>query len=46
MYYIFEGLYLEFTNLGVKRKCIKDHWADEGDVSGLAVVDPLASVNP
>jgi hypothetical protein len=32
--------------LRVKREGIKQHGADEGDVGGLAVVDPLPSVYP
>ena len=30
----------------VKREGVKQHGADEGDVGGLAVVDPLPGVYP
>ena len=39
-------LNLKFAYLSIKRESIKDHGADEGDVGGLAVVDPLVPVNP
>jgi hypothetical protein len=29
-------LYLKFADLGVEGKGVEEHWADEGDVSGLA----------
>ena len=37
---------LKFANLSVKREGVEQHGADEGDVGGLAVVDPLPGVYP
>ena len=37
---------LKFTDLSIKREGVKEHGADEGDVGGLAVVDPLAAIYP
>jgi hypothetical protein len=38
--------YLKLAYLSVKREGVKDHGTDEGDVGGLAVVDPLPPVYP
>ena len=38
--------YLKLACLRVKRKGIKDHGTDEGDVSCLAVVDSLLGIHP
>ena len=32
--------------MGVQREGVKHHGTDEGDVGGLAVVDPLAAIYP
>ena len=37
---------LKFADLCVEREGVEEHWADEGDVGGLAVVDPLAAIYP
>ena len=37
---------LEFTDLCVKGEGVEEHGADEGDVGGLAVVDPLPGIYP
>ena len=37
---------LELADLSVQRKGVKQHGAYEGDVGGLAVVDPLPPVYP
>ena len=38
--------YLKLAYLSVKREEVEDHGTDEGDVGGLAVVDPLPPVYP
>ena len=38
--------HLELAPLGVQGEGVKQHWADEGDAGGLAVVDPLPGVYP
>ena len=39
-------LNLKFAYLSVKWEGVEEHGADEGDVGGLAVVDPLPGVYP
>ena len=41
-----ESSHLKFTYLCVKWEGVENHWADEGDVCRLAVVDPLPGVYP
>ena len=39
-------LNLKFADLSVEWEGVKEHVANEGDVGGLAVVDPLAAIYP
>ena len=39
-------LNLKFADLCVKWEGVKEHGANEGDVGGLAVVDPLGAIYP
>ena len=46
IFVIFHTIYLEFTYLCVQWEGVEHHGADEGDVGGLAVVNPLLPVYP
>ena len=37
---------MKLACLSVERKGIEDHGTDEGDVGGLAVVNPLLGIHP
>ena len=46
--YLFRKIFshLELACLSVEGETVEDHGTDEGDVCGLAVVDPLPRVHP